>query len=85
MIENIKPAESLTVADFEAHPVWEFLNDDEIGETMAQPVEKLPVESLDNRLVGTQVRLANGLEVWGLLGHFDVKHPRHPTHPNSLD
>jgi hypothetical protein len=23
MIENIKPVESLTVADFEAHPVWE--------------------------------------------------------------
>ena len=26
---------------------WEFLNDDEIGETMMQPVEELPVESLD--------------------------------------
>jgi hypothetical protein len=84
MIENIKPAESLTVADFEAHPVWEFLNDDEIGETMAQPVEKLPVESLDNRLVGTQVRLANGLEVWGLLGNFDVKHPRATQHILTL-
>jgi hypothetical protein len=51
MIENIKPAESLTLADFEAHPVWEFLNDDEIGETMVRPVEKIPVESLDNRIV----------------------------------
>jgi hypothetical protein len=80
MIEIIKPAESLTVADFEAHPVWEFLNDDEIGETMARPVEKLPVETLDNRLVGTQVRLANGSEVWGLLGNFDVKHPRATQH-----
>ena len=47
MIENIKPAESLTVADFEAHPVWEFLNDNELGETMVQPVETLPVGSLD--------------------------------------
>jgi len=60
MIENIKPVESLTVADFQAHPVWEWLNDDEIGETMLQPVGKLPVESLDNRLIGVQVRLANG-------------------------
>jgi len=59
MIENIKPAESLTVADFKAHPVWEFLNDDEIGETMAQPVEKLPVETLDNRIIGTPVRLGS--------------------------
>jgi hypothetical protein len=47
MIENIKPVESLTVADFQARPVWEWLNDDEIGETMLQPVEMLPVESLD--------------------------------------
>ena len=76
MIENIKPAETLMVADFKAHPVWKFLNDDEIGETMARPVEKLPVETLDNRLVGTKVRLANGLEIWGLLGNFDVTNPR---------
>jgi hypothetical protein len=80
MIENIKPAESLTVADFRDHPVWEYLNDDEIGETMVQPVEKLPVESLDNRLVGTQVRLANGLQVWGLFGNFDVTNPRATQH-----
>jgi hypothetical protein len=73
MIENIKPAELLTVADFKAHPVWEFLNDDEIGETMAQPVEKLPVETLDNRLLGAQVRLANGSQVWALMGNVDVK------------
>jgi hypothetical protein len=31
MIEKFKPVESLTVADFQAHPVWEFLYDDEIG------------------------------------------------------
>jgi hypothetical protein len=80
MIENIKPAESLTVADFKAHPVWEFLNDDEIGETMARPVEELPVETLDDRIVGTQVRLANGLGVWGLFGNFDVKNPRATRH-----
>jgi hypothetical protein len=80
MIENIKPVESLTVADLKAYPVWEYLNDDEIGETMARPIEKLPVETLDNRLVGTQVRLANGLDVWGLIANFDVKHPRFTQH-----
>ena len=80
MTENIKPAESLTVADFEAHPVWEYLNDDEIGETMTRPVEKLPVESLDNRLVGAQVRLASGPLVWAFIGNFDVTHPRATQH-----
>ena len=80
MIENIKPAESLTVADFQAHPVWEFLNNDEIGETMVQPVKKLPVETLENRLIGEQVRLANGSLVWALIGNFDVTNPRAIQH-----
>jgi hypothetical protein len=80
MIENIKPAETLTVADFKAHPVWEFLNNDEIGETMAKPVEKLPVETLYDCIVGTPVRLANGSEVWGLFGNFNVKYPRATQH-----
>jgi hypothetical protein len=80
MIENIKPAESLTVIDFKAHPVWAFLNDDEIGETMVKPVEKLPVESLDNRVIGAQVRLANGSRVWGSFGNFDVTNPRATQH-----
>jgi hypothetical protein len=80
MIDNVKPVESLTVDDFRAHPVWEYLNDDEIGETMTRPVEKLPVETLENRIVGTPVRLANGLEVWGSFGNFDVEDPRATQH-----
>jgi len=80
MIENIKPVESLTVADFEAYPVWEYLNDDEIGETMVQPVEKIPVESLDNRVLGFQIRLANGLQVWASIGNFDVTNLRATQH-----
>lgn len=80
MIENIKPVESLTVADFRTHPVWVYLNDDEIGETMTRPVEKLPVETLDNRIVGTQVRLANGLQVWAIIGNVDVTNPRATQH-----
>jgi hypothetical protein len=80
MIENIKPVESLTVADFEAHPVWEFVNDDEIGETMVKPVQKIPVKSLGNRVVGTQVRLANGSQIWALFGNFDVTNPRATQH-----
>jgi hypothetical protein len=80
MTENIKPVESLTVADLQAHPVWEYLNDDEIGDTMMQPVDELPVENLDCRLVGTQVRLANGSRVWALVGNFDVISPRATQH-----
>jgi hypothetical protein len=84
MNENIKPVEALTVADFRAHPVWEYLNDDEIGETMVQPVETIPVESLDNRLIGAQVRFANASRVWALIGNFDVTNPRSTQHFRTL-
>ena len=60
--------------------MWEYLNDDEIGETMVRPIEKLPVESLDDSILGTKVRLANGLQVWATIGNFDVKHPRATQH-----
>jgi hypothetical protein len=80
MIKNIKSVDLLTVADFQAHPIWEFLNDDEIGELMMQPVKALPVESLENRVVGAQVRLANGSLVWASFGNFDVKNPRATRH-----
>lgn len=60
--------------------MWEYLNDDELGEMMMQPVETLPVESLDNRLVGTQVHLANGSQVWALIGNFNVTNPRDTQH-----
>jgi hypothetical protein len=84
MIKNIKPVELLTVADFKAHPVWEYLNDDEIGDTMVEPVEELPVESLANRLVGTQVHLANGSQVWALIGNFNVTNWRATQHLMTL-
>ncbi len=80
MNENIKPAESLTVADFQAHPVGEFLYDDEIGETMVRPVEKLPIESLEDHVIGARVRLANGSRVWASFGNFHVKNPRATQH-----
>jgi hypothetical protein len=84
MIKNIKPFEALTVADFQAHPVWEWLNDDEIGERLMQPVEELPVDTLDNRLIGAQVLLANGLRKWALIGGFEVNNPRATQHVLGL-
>ena len=79
-----KRAESLRVSDFRDYPVWEFVNDDGLGETVMRPVKRLPVASLDNRLVGLEVRLANGDTKWGFIGNFDVKSRRHNEHLLSL-
>lgn len=54
------PAEKLTPSDFQMTPVWSFLNEDQRGETLVQPVSKLPVSDLAGHVVGSTVCLANG-------------------------
>jgi hypothetical protein len=76
MIENIKPVESLTVADLEANPVWQYTNSDGGGETFVRPVKKVPVKSLTSKVIGARVRLANGSQVWALIENLDVANPR---------
>ncbi len=76
----IKSVEELNPSDLERFPVWEFVNDDARGETMVRPVERVPVESLNNRLIGTSVRLANGDLLQALMGNIDVNSPRYTQH-----
>jgi hypothetical protein len=80
MIENIKPVESLTVADLEANPVWQYTNSDGGGETFVRPVKKVPVKSLTSKVIGARVRLANGSQVWALIENLDVANPRFTEH-----
>ena len=83
MIENIKSLDGLTVDDFKVHPVWEFLNDDELGEMMMQPVD-LPIESLDNsRRPGSPRQRLSGM---GTFRKFRRHKPsRHPALPAYRD
>jgi hypothetical protein len=41
---------------------------------------ELPSESLDDKLIGTRVRLANGSQVWALIGNFNVTNRRATQH-----
>ena len=76
MSKHLKRAEELTVTDLEAFPVWEYTNiDGPLGETAVQPVRETPTSNLDGRLVGTQIRLANGSDVWALIGNVDSNNP----------
>ena len=45
-----------------------------------RPVKTTPVKSLTGRVVGTQVRLANGSAMWALLGNVDATNPRLTQH-----
>ena len=68
----MKTVEQLTVVDLKEHPVWEY---SVAGRTWVFPVTELPVDSLRNRLVGTQVRLASGVEAWALLSNISLDDP----------
>lgn len=69
MNDNTKPVDALQIADLEAYPVWEFTK---AGETNVSPVRDLPVKNLTFRIVGTQIRLANGSHVWAVISNVDV-------------
>ena len=81
MNKHVKRVDKLTVADLETFPVWEYTNTEgPLGETAVQPVKKIPVENLDGRLVGSKIRLANGSDVWALIGNVDSNNPYATQH-----
>ena len=61
--------EDLTPADLADHPVWEYLGD---GETLVRPVLDLPVASLQNRVVGTTLWLANRTPIIATLSNISL-------------
>ena len=76
MKEPFKTVKSLTVADLKAVPVWQYANHDAVGETVVRPVTKMPVKDLTAKLIGTRVQLANGTQVWALIGNINAPNPR---------
>ena len=79
----MKSADQLSPSDFSKHQIWEFASDAEANlpdETCLRPVKQLPVRSLVGRLVGTELTLANGQPVQGVLGNIDLGDPVSTEH-----
>jgi hypothetical protein len=72
----MKAVDSLTVADLEAFPVWQYTGIDHPDETYVRPVRRVPVASLGGKVVGTQATLANVNRVWAVIGNL---------FPNSIE
>ncbi|ATC63852.1 hypothetical protein CMV30_07775 [Nibricoccus aquaticus] len=66
------PVEKLTEVLLRKHPVWEFCNDDEAGETLVRPVKKLPITSADSRLLACELQLADGSRLFGFFGNLSL-------------
>ena len=73
---HTKYAESLQEEDFRTYPVWEFVNNDDKGETLMRAIEKLPVKALDGLVVGTELKFANGQSIFGVLSNIHSFNPR---------
>ena len=72
----MKQIDELSSEDFLKHPVWEYTG----CELSVVPVNVLPVRSLANRLVGTEVELANESHVWACLSNISLSCLRHNQH-----
>lgn len=70
-----KPVNQLTVEDLSRCPVWDYFEDD-AGKVIASPVVEMPVDALQNRLVGCLVSLNNGLQAWAQLSNIDLKNEK---------
>jgi len=66
------PVQSLTEVLLRTHRVWEFCNDDAMGDTMIRPVKRVPVTDADCRLLGCEFTLADGEKVYGYLGNLSL-------------
>ena len=73
----MKPIENLTVSDLSRFPVWEYVT---AGDTAVKSVGDLPVESLQDRVVGTRVQLANGDRLWAIMSGVSLRDPRSTRH-----
>lgn len=80
-MKKLIPVDRLTPAMLKKHPVWEFAPEsDDRDETYVMAVDRLPVRTLRNRLVATNVTLASGQSVLALLGNIDLRDPSSNAH-----
>ena len=67
-----KDVAQIVESDFPSRPLWTYVNDDELGETLVQSVDQWPVETLDGHLVLDLVTLCCGEKVLTVLSNVNV-------------
>jgi hypothetical protein len=82
-----KSISDIIVSDIKRYPIWEYFYDDIrcYDESWVRPVEKIPVDALDNRIIGIQVRLANDEYHWAIIEDIYLENEILTRHLISLD
>jgi hypothetical protein len=76
-----KPFEKLSIRDLHLNPVWEIVTDsDDNGELLVEPITNLPINDLANRIIGSDLTLANGEKRFGLLGNVQLQNEKANYH-----
>ena len=77
--EYRKLVHELNVRDILNSPVWRYC-EDESGELAVEPIDKYPVQSLENCVAGIKVKFANGYQSWALVANFDLNSSKKNKH-----
>lgn len=80
MIENVKPIDTLSLADIEKNSVWQYVSNRNTSEVCVKPVKKVPAASSSGKVIGAQVVFASGAKVWALIGNIDTENPSLTEH-----
>lgn len=79
MKSDAKPVGLLSPADCAKHSVWKYAAAPDDRGIYVRPA-RVPAVSLKGKLVATRVLLANGQQVWELIGNIDLSNPRVTRH-----
>jgi hypothetical protein len=71
----MKAVTEISTTDLAEHPIWEYCDSTNEDGYALVPLTDLPVDSLDQRIVGTRVTLGNGTMLWAVLSGGDLSLP----------
>ena len=76
----MKDVDKIIKKDFEEYPIWEFVNEDPVGELKVKPVTKYPVKNPEGKIFGMNVTTKSGKQLFAFIGNFTNKNEEMNEH-----
>lgn len=78
-----KPLKEITPADLDEYKVWQY-SPSKDGNTWLKPITSRKISKFSNKLVASQVKLANGSKLYALISGVDPETPIFSKHNRQL-